>query len=310
MENHAHINPCFNDFTDDNSFAQMIDVLRGENVIADPIASYYHHPNNSQGEFNWEIGFMDDVHGYCPTPEDMFDFNTASISDPDSFVQALQPPFAGEIEENMGDDSSASMMIRTTMHSADRSRTLISERRRRGRMKEKLYALRSLVPNITKMDKASIVGDAVVYVQDLQKQVKQLRAEITGLESSSIEGGCERLQGSLEQTQAADNSNNNKILICRKVVKMDVFQVEERGFYVRLVCNKGDGVAVALYKALESLTCFHVQSSNFSTLPGRFILTFTLNVRECGEETSVSALKLWVMGALLHQGFDFKATSP
>lgn len=34
------------------------------------------------------------------------------------------------------------------------------------------------------MDKASIVGDAVLYVQELQKQAKKLKSEIAGLESS------------------------------------------------------------------------------------------------------------------------------
>lgn len=54
--------------------------------------------------------------------------------------------------------------------------------------------------------------------------------------------------------------------------------MEERGFYVRLVCNKGGGVALSLYKALESLTNFVVQSSNLATVSERFVLTFTLNV--------------------------------
>lgn len=54
--------------------------------------------------------------------------------------------------------------------------------------------------------------------------------------------------------------------------------MEERGFYVRLVCNKGGGVALSLYKALESLTNFIVQSSNLATVSERFVLTFTLNV--------------------------------
>lgn len=34
------------------------------------------------------------------------------------------------------------------------------------------------------MDKASIVGDAVLYVQDLQMQAKKLKAEIAGLETT------------------------------------------------------------------------------------------------------------------------------
>lgn len=42
------------------------------------------------------------------------------------------------------------------------------------------------------MDKASIVGDAVLYVQELQKQAKKLKSEIAGLESSSSFKGVKK----------------------------------------------------------------------------------------------------------------------
>lgn len=61
-------------------------------------------------------------------------------------------------------------------------------------------------------------------------------------------------------------------------LQMDVFQVEEKGFYVRVVCNKGERVAVSLYKALESLSCFNIQSSNFGTFTDTIVLTLSLNV--------------------------------
>ena len=58
-----------------------------------------------------------------------------------------------------------------------------------------------------------------------------------------------------------------------------MFQVEERGFYVKVVCKNGEGTAVSLYKALESLTSFNVHSSNLATANSdRYVLTFTLNV--------------------------------
>ena len=63
-------------------------------------------------------------------------------------------------------------------------------------------------------------------------------------------------------------------------LQLNMFQVEERGFYIRLVCNKGEGVAVSLYKVLESLTNFKVQNSNLATVSERFALTFTLKVTE------------------------------
>jgi hypothetical protein len=62
---------------------------------------------------------------------------------------------------------------------------------------------------------------------------------------------------------------------------MDVIQVEEKGFYVRLVCNKGEGVAPSLYKSLESLTSFQVQNSNLSSpSPDTYLLTYTLDVNQ------------------------------
>jgi hypothetical protein len=59
---------------------------------------------------------------------------------------------------------------------------------------------------------------------------------------------------------------------------MDMIQVDERGFYVKIVCNKGERVASSLYKSLESLRDFNVQNSNLATIPDGFLLTFSLNV--------------------------------
>lgn len=129
------------------------------------------------------------------------------------------------------------------------------------------------------MDKASIVGDALHYVQELQTKAKKLKAEIAGLEASLV--GSETYQGSSthESPKKIQLLQNEQYPICKKtVIQMDVFQVEERGFYVRLVCEKGGGVALSLYKALESLAGFVVQSSNLATVSERFVLTFTLNV--------------------------------
>nr|QIZ03066.1 Jasmonate-associated MYC2-like1 [Fragaria x ananassa] len=52
-----------------------------------------------------------------------------------------------------------------------------AERQRREKLNQRFYALRAVVPNISKMDKASLLGDAIEYIQDLQRKLKDMEFE-------------------------------------------------------------------------------------------------------------------------------------
>ncbi|XP_004288930.1 PREDICTED: transcription factor FER-LIKE IRON DEFICIENCY-INDUCED TRANSCRIPTION FACTOR-like [Fragaria vesca subsp. vesca] len=300
------------DFIDDANFDQFIDLIRGENE--DPAAAHFDCDLLSGSCF---------VDNQCVqiTPDSGFfgfGHNTTGISDAAPFLTTL-PHFDGEMnnigrEEENDADSCGTTTTTTTNTTGtttkkpkvDRSRTLVSERKRRGRMKEKLYALRSLVPNITKMDKASIVGDAVAYVQDLQKHAKKLEVEITGLEESIEGSGGKQVRSSMQNSTKNKFVADNYHLTPKGIIQIDVSQVEEKGFYVKVGCNKGVGVATSLYKAIESLTSFNVLSSNLNTInSGRFEITLILDVKESQQEIiNLPNLKLWVTGAFLNQGFE------
>ncbi|KAK5773334.1 hypothetical protein PVK06_049640 [Gossypium arboreum] len=66
------------------------------------------------------------------------------------------------------------------------AKNIVSERNRRKKLNERLFALRAVVPNISKMDKASIIKDAIDYIQELHDQEGRIQAEIRELESGKL----------------------------------------------------------------------------------------------------------------------------
>ncbi|CAA7046306.1 unnamed protein product [Microthlaspi erraticum] len=52
-----------------------------------------------------------------------------------------------------------------------------AERQRREKLNQRFYALRAVVPNISKMDKASLLADAITYITDMQKKIRVYETE-------------------------------------------------------------------------------------------------------------------------------------
>ncbi|RYR74978.1 hypothetical protein Ahy_A02g009689 isoform A [Arachis hypogaea] len=52
-----------------------------------------------------------------------------------------------------------------------------AERQRREKLNHRFYALRAVVPNVSRMDKASLLSDAVAYINELKAKIKDLESE-------------------------------------------------------------------------------------------------------------------------------------
>ncbi|XP_019257209.1 PREDICTED: transcription factor ABA-INDUCIBLE bHLH-TYPE-like [Nicotiana attenuata] len=52
-----------------------------------------------------------------------------------------------------------------------------AERQRREKLNQRFYALRAVVPNVSKMDKASLLGDAISYINELKLKLQNIKTD-------------------------------------------------------------------------------------------------------------------------------------
>ncbi|KAL6637002.1 hypothetical protein ACP70R_024574 [Stipagrostis hirtigluma subsp. patula] len=107
------------------------------------------------------------------------------VKAPKQEVDAVVPPFQAQarpVKRSYDDMVAAAAVEPAKAPAASRPAPqnqdhILAERKRREKLSQRFIALSKIVPGLKKMDKASVLGDAIKYVKQLQDQVKGLEDE-------------------------------------------------------------------------------------------------------------------------------------
>ncbi|XP_026396853.1 transcription factor bHLH27-like [Papaver somniferum] len=166
----------------------------------------------------------------------------------------------------------------------------MSERNRRKRLNNQLFTLRGLVPCITKMDKRSVLVDALAYLQDILNQTqKEIEAGVTEdpghaiidsaamspdsltenveidhppchhlgvvLEKSVINADVEGQPQPIMST-ALEPKTTPYSAVFPAITKMEAEKVDEEIYMLKIVYNKALGAMSQVQRSVEMLKGF------------------------------------------------------
>ncbi|GFY86695.1 basic helix-loop-helix (bHLH) DNA-binding superfamily protein [Actinidia rufa] len=159
-------------------------------------------------------------------------------------------------------------VIRTPSETQDR---VIAERKRREKLSQRFIALSAIIPGLKKVDKASVLGDAIKYLKHLQEHVKLLEEQINKkseesvvfVKSSQLSGG--------DDTSSCDENFNSRM---KEVLPEIEARISEKNVLIRVHSEKQKGFAVKLLSEIEKN---HLSVVNSSFLPfGQYAMDITV----------------------------------
>ncbi|CAI8589039.1 unnamed protein product [Vicia faba] len=196
-------------------------------------------------------------------------------------------------KENKDSASNYDIGVNQTRNTTQAKEHVLAERKRREKLTRSFIALSAILPGLKKMDKASVLGDAITYMKKLQKRLHTLeeQAEDNKKTGSAIQVKRSVIFTDKHDDDGSSNSNNNQTL-----PEIEV-RVSRKDVLIKIQCEKHSGRAStsAVLGKLENLN-LTVQSSNL--LPfGNNILDLTI-VAQMNEENCVTAKDL--LGSIRH----------
>ncbi|PHT92576.1 Transcription factor bHLH35 [Capsicum annuum] len=204
------------------------------------------------------------------------------------------------------DEAISSYYDSSSPDGAQSSKNIVSERNRRKKLNERLFALRAVVPNISKMDKASIIKDAIDHIQDLHEQERRIRAEISVLESGRSKKNndvefdqdgsfdlkpkrSKRLEQQFDYDSSGSTTRSSPSSSPVDVLELRVSSMGEKTMVVSLTCSKRRDTMIKVCEVFESLNA-KIISANITAFSGRLLKTAFIEADE--EEREILKLRI------------------
>nr|WIE96097.1 basic helix-loop-helix transcription factor [Loropetalum chinense var. rubrum] len=161
-----------------------------------------------------------------------------------------------------------SSMTRNPSHAQDH---IMAERKRREKLSQRFIALSAIVPGLKKMDKASVLGDAIKYLKQLQERVKLLEEQTKKRIVESVVLVKKSQLSCDDDTSSSDENFGGRSEDALPEIEA---RVSERNVLIRIHCEKHKGFVVKILSEIEKL---HLNVVNSSVLPfGNYTMDITI----------------------------------
>eukprot|EP00253_Pinus_taeda_P006236 PITA_06236 len=173
--------------------------------------------------------------------------------------------------------------VKTSGHSQDHS---IAERKRREKLSQRFIALSAIIPGLKKMDKATVLGDAIKYVKQLEDRIKALEEQIPKLSVQSVvyvkkvELCSDDHEDSNKVSSSFIDSSSDKAVI-RGIMKPEIeARLVAKNVLIHIHCEKKKNLLVEVLAELERLQLTVLNASILSFSESSFDLTFNAKMEE------------------------------